>query len=89
MFLENQALEKQWLPSVSLNGVAWIGHHERCRGLSEGASRRSCTAFLLARMPRGVLLFIDEADVLLASRDKAEGMSEEMRNALTAPVPYG
>lgn len=33
---------------------------------------------------RGVLLFIDEADAFLASRDRSDGMSEHLRNALTA-----
>ena len=53
--------------------------------LKEQAVTELHSLFKWARgCPRGVLLFIDEADAFLASRDKAEGMSEEMRNALTA-----
>jgi len=34
--------------------------------------------------PKGVMLFIDEADAFLASRDSSAGISESLRNALTA-----
>ena len=54
--------------------------------LKEQAVTELHSLFKWARScPRGVLLFIDEADAFLASRDnKVAGMSEEMRNALTA-----